>query len=300
MDGQPLTNICQTNSPPTPMTRREFTGPREKPIKRSVVVPVLTRKEAARPLHSMRLLPEEYWSDQRKNYCAKQIGEMLSWISEIKKRSNPDWCVSPKVIHVKTLNELQYLAFKIVKDHFTISNENLNGKPLFLLIKGIAGSGKSYVIDALRNLLQSKCRVLAYTGKAAFNVAYLIIDEYSFVGQNLFGWIDSRCRQASGKADEPFGGFSIIFFGDIAQLPPVGDKPLYHSVPKSEKQIKGLLMYHEFRTVITLTANERVKGSSQEQSNFRELLSRARDGNSTQDDWHTLLSRSPNNIKKHY
>ena len=30
-------------------------------------------------------------------------------------------------------------------------------------------------------------------------------------------------------------------------------------------------MYHEFRTVITLTANERVKGSSQEQSNFREL-----------------------------
>ena len=156
MDGGPLTNICQTNSPPTPMTRREFTGPREKPIKRSVVVPVLTRKEAARPLHSTRLLPEEYWSDQRKNYCEKQIGEMLSWISEIKKRSNPDWCVSPKVIHVK--------------DHFTISNENLNGKPLFLLIKGIAGSGKSYVIDALRNLLQSKCRVLAYTGKAAFNV----------------------------------------------------------------------------------------------------------------------------------
>ena len=46
--------------------------------------------------------PEEYWSDQRKNYCAKQIGEMPSWISEMKKRSNPDWCVSPKVIQVKT------------------------------------------------------------------------------------------------------------------------------------------------------------------------------------------------------
>ena len=103
--------------------------------------------------------PDEYWSDQRKNYSVKQIGEMPSWISEMKKRDNRDWCVSPRVINVKSLNELQYLTYKIVKDHFTFGSENLNGKPLFLLVKGIAGSGKSYIIDALRNLLQSKCRV---------------------------------------------------------------------------------------------------------------------------------------------
>lgn len=152
--------------------------------------------------------------------------------------------------------------YRIVKDHFTVSNENLNGKPLLLLVRGIAGSGKSYVIDALGNLLQSKHQVLAYTGKAAFNVNsitlnsllklhissrqqhdlkgmalpqlqdnltginYLIMDEYSFVSQNLFGWSDSHYRQANGKADQPFGGFSIILFGDIAQL---------SAVPKSEK-----------------------------------------------------------------
>lgn len=157
-------------------------------------------------------------------------------------------CLSTRVIDLTTLNELQSLAFKIVKDHFTHTNENLLRKPLFLLVKGIAGSGKSYVIDALRDLLQAKCRVLAYTGKAAYNVNgvtlhsllnlpigskrnkdlkgmalsqlrdnlanvnYLIIDEYSFVGQSLFGWIDSRCRQATGKCDEPFGGLSIILF----------------------------------------------------------------------------------------
>jgi len=51
LDGRPLTNICLTNSPPTPTTRREFTGPkgepREKSIQiRSFVVSILTRKEA--------------------------------------------------------------------------------------------------------------------------------------------------------------------------------------------------------------------------------------------------------------
>ena len=34
----------------------------------------------------------------------------------------------------------------------------------------VAGTGKSYLIDSLRNLLQEKCKVLAYTGKASFNV----------------------------------------------------------------------------------------------------------------------------------
>jgi len=52
--------------------------------------------------------------------------------------------------------------------------------------------------------------------------------------------------------------------------------------------------------VITLTANERVKGCSQEQSNFQALLTRARNGNSTEDDLHTLPSRSPSGIKNIY
>lgn len=176
--------------------------------------------------HAQSLIfPEKYWSNQKTKYSLiKQIGEMPSWISQMKKRANSNWSVSTRVIDLTTLNELQSLAFKMVKDHFT--HTNLLRKPLLLLVKGIAGSDKSYVIDALRNLLQAKCRVLAYTGKAAYNVNgvtshsllklpigskrnqdlkgialsqlqdnlanvnYLIIDEYSFVGQSLFGWID--------------------------------------------------------------------------------------------------------------
>lgn len=112
------------------------------------------------------------------------------------------------------------------------------------------------------------------------NVQYLIIDEYSFVGQSLLGWIDSRCKQATGRTDLTFGGISVILVGDIAQLPPVGDKPLFHSMPKTEKQIQGLLLYREFKKVVKLTVNQRVQGNDIEQSNFRELLTRARYGES--------------------
>ena len=130
-------------------------------------------------------------------------------------------------------------------------------KTLYYNLLNIAGSGKSYAIEVLRNLSPTNCQVFIYTEKAACNVngitlhsllrlpigtkrlndlkrtallqlqsylenvKYLIIDEYSFVGQGLFGWIDSRCRQATAKTNIPFGDNSVLLFGDIAQLPPV-------------------------------------------------------------------------------
>ena len=45
----------------------------------------------------------------------------------------------------------------------------------------------------------------------------------------MFGSIDRRCRQATGRMTELFGGISLILVGDVAQLPPVSDKVLFHS-----------------------------------------------------------------------
>ena len=77
--------------------------------------------------------PEGYWSNYRNYYRAKQRVEMPSWIAEMKKRRNSDRSISVRVIYVTTLNELQYLTYKIVKDNFTISNEIQNEKPLFFV-----------------------------------------------------------------------------------------------------------------------------------------------------------------------
>lgn len=40
-----------------------------------------------------------------------------------------------------------------------------------MIITGIAGSGKSYVIDAIKCLLKQQCRICSFVGIAAFNVS---------------------------------------------------------------------------------------------------------------------------------
>ena len=164
---------------------------------------------------------------------------------------------------------------------------NVNGITLHSFLKLPIGS---------KRLTELKGIALQQLQSNLENVEYLIIDEYSLVGQGLLGWIDSRCRQATGLANQIFGGLSVIIVGDIAQLPPVDDKPLYHSMPKKNKQIQGHLMYQQFIKVVALTVNHRVDGNSSEQHLFRDLLLRARNAESTPADWHTLLSRTPDRV----
>ena len=204
--------------------------------------------------------------------------------------------------------------------------------PLHLIILGEGGTGKSYLINAIRNLLAHHCLITAPTGKAAFNikgvtlhslfklpigskwqkelsgqslidlqhnlndVQYILIDEFSYVGQTMLGWINKRCKQATGCQEEILGNLSFILIGDPAQLPPVADKPLYHSIPSNDIGEEGYLIYHMFHTVIQLTENHRVAGNNSKQHRFRELLKRLRTGDSTEDDWHLLLTRQPSKI----
>ena len=56
-------------------------------------------------------------------------------------------------------------------------------------------------------------------------------------------------------------------------------------------------MYRRFETVIRLEVNERAKGSDPQQETFRQLLLRARNGDSTLDDWKLLLTWQPSSVK---
>ncbi|CAB4019302.1 ATP-dependent DNA helicase pif1, partial [Paramuricea clavata] len=207
---------------------------------------------------------------------------MPTWIKTNKEEYTID--EQYDVVDINSFSEMQKLAYDIVKSHF--DDTSSEKEPLCLIINGVAGTGKSYLINAIRNLLRSKCAVSATTDKAAYNIrgsrgkkdltgqslcrlqesvnniGYIIIDEYSMLGQVTFGWIDKRCKQATGYNDKVFGGKSLILTGDPGQLPPVADKPLYHARPSNAVGEQGHEAYHMFDKVVKLTVNQRVQDST--------------------------------------
>ena len=218
----------------------------------------------------------EHYLDDRSKYTLEQIGDMPHWVNEQKKAVIPelDNRLGP-IIEITQMNEHQRAAFNIIRNRYL----NAINNQLLTVITGLGGSGKSFVIEAVRNLLNEKCRVCAFFGIAAFNIkgtalhsllqlpiqgkrngplkssalaklqndlngiTYLIIDEFSVIGQKMFAWINRRCKQATGHFTLPFGGLSITLVGDIGQLPSIADQVIYHTRPKSDLALEGYCMY---------------------------------------------------------
>ena len=117
----------------------------------------------------------------------------------------------------------------------------------------------------------------------------VIIDEVSMVGSNMLLEIHKRLQQIKGVSDDAvFGGVSILAVGDLYQLPPVAQAPLFSTVSDSYAQLygSGSLWVDEFQ-MIELTEVMRQRGDSP----FSELLCRVRTNSCTSDDIDTLKSR---------
>ena len=65
----------------------------------------------------------------------------------------------------------------------------------------------------------------------------LIVDEVSMVGANMLLEIHRQLQQI--KDDAVFGNVSILAFGDLYQLPPVGQAPLFNTVSDCYAQLCG-------------------------------------------------------------
>ncbi|CAG8802972.1 2782_t:CDS:2, partial [Cetraspora pellucida] len=238
-------------------------------------------------------------------------------------------------IDYQTLNEDQKTVLNRIETHYRSILEGHQVEPLKIIIMGTAGTGKSYLIRAIRDRLRmmtvdkvdSPVLVLAPTGVAAFNingstlhstlslpilsrnnfdisgerlnqlqsklshVKYFIIDEKSMVGHHMLALIDMRLRQAFPEHNnEPF---------DFGQLPPVLDLPMYaNNISRAPFSNDGLTVYKQFLEVYKLKVIQRQSGDSEEQQNFRDILLRLRNGESTITDWETLTTRVEDKLSK--
>ena len=155
---------------------------------------------------------------------------------------------------------------------------NINGMTLhsaFLLGRSKYSGFQSLSHDTLRTKLS--CLML------------LIVDEMSMVGCNMLLEIHKRLQQIKGVSDDVvFGGVSILAVGNLYQLPPVGQTPLFSRVSDCYAQLygSGSLWVDKFQ-MIELTEVMRQRGDSA----FSELLCRVRTNSCRSEDIETLKSR---------
>ena len=129
-----------------------------------------------------------------------------------------------------------------------------NQPPPVLFVTGSAGTGKSTLIQIIRQQLKKNLAVVAPTGVAALRVGgqtihaffrfppkpqpsprrlhgesrriidgmdLLVIDEVSMVRADLLDAIDASLRRNTESGNVPFGGKTVLLVGDLHQLPPV-------------------------------------------------------------------------------
>ena len=251
---------------------------------------------------------------------------LLSWLSSTKDAST----LPPPPLPPFTLDSLsakQRLAYDIVAKH---SFGGLQEDHLLMIVLGTAGTGKSFLINAIRHMFTlhsqpDRVRITAPTGIAAANICgstihsllsllnenlsgsrlnslqmsladvrLLVIDEYSFLSIPLFAALDHQLRKIfPAKADKPFGGMNIVLCGDPAQLAPVRGQPVY------ARQTNGCpqpTCFHLFRTVVELDQPFRQTGTDTTQVRFRELLRRVAHCHADEHDWQWLQSRRPSSL----
>ena len=65
------------------------------------------------------------------------------------------------------------------------------------------------------------------------NLRMLIIDEFSMVRANMLYQLDLRLKELKQVYNQPFGGVSVLLFGDLLQL-----RQVHHSKSQEIKNFK--------------------------------------------------------------
>ncbi|XP_059063033.1 uncharacterized protein LOC131855999 [Cryptomeria japonica] len=235
----------------------------------------------------------------------------------------------PQCINYTTLGDKQQKAMSIIMAHYHSNQNGVPLFMIIQRIAGTGKSYLIVAISQALQNVAMPCRspllFLAPIGVVAFNIGastihsklripvrefcplegtrltsfqeemihikYILIDEMSFIGQNMLENIDSWLRQAFPQnANISFAGISIILVGDLGQLSPVSDRSTYDSNRRAK------LLWEEFKTMVTLDGIFRKDGENIQQQRFHQHLTNIRDANPIIDDWKLLMMRIPINL----
>ena len=201
------------------------------------------------------------------------------------------------------------LSFEEIEDE--IINLLDDEEQQFIFLTGAAGTGKSTLLEHVKNQLDKKKMVVAPTGIAALNIGgttinsafrigfdtipeitkskdprfgkllknleLLIIDEISMVRAPMLDAI-SNSLQIHRNNMEPFGGVSVLACGDLFQLPPVVKQHEENTIYQKYDSVY-FFDAHSFKEIEDPTFFELTKSFRQEEDDeFYELLNNVRLG----------------------
>ena len=61
----------------------------------------------------------------------------------------------------------------------------------------------------------------------------LILDELSMISSDMLYFIDRRLKDLKEFKNDPFGGVSVVLFGDVLQLPPINASAIWRKPSSS-------------------------------------------------------------------
>lgn len=99
------------------------------------------------------------WSEYSRTMPPDTIRESAKWIKTTKAASNDlgSMPIPRAPVNISTLNTEQSIAYTIVQQHcYNLSTNQQSSTPLRMIVCGTAGTGKSYLINAIVQCLEAR------------------------------------------------------------------------------------------------------------------------------------------------
>jgi hypothetical protein len=213
--------------------------------------------------------------------------------------------------------------------HFTVHYWVGGGhrEPLRMIIQGTVGTGKSYLIGAIKHAMEidslpnkSPLLLLAPIGVATFNISASTIHSALCIPVRDMNDLQGSClislqeeikhvkyilidemsfigknllKSIDARLQQAFPEHSTVFFGgrSVILVGDLGQLPPVMDKPAYACDGPVKELWRSFTKVVTLDTVFRQDGQSNDHKCFRHLLMNVRDANPTLEDWKLLMTR---------